>query len=506
MQARFRAAGLFLRPSSPVLPYFREAVHHDLYRRVLPKSDTLWSVSRDKAILVGVELKGREAAWTIQDSLEELGRLARTAGLSVAGQTWQKLPRPSASTWIGSGKVEEIARLMAAEDAAYVLFDDELSPGQQRNLEEALGENARVIDRTRLILDIFSLNARSAEGKLQVELAQYQYLLPRLAGMRRGLAQQVGGSGAGPVGLRGPGETQLEMDRRQARRRITALKRGLEEVRTQRRQHRRQRLRAGLPVIALVGYTNAGKSSLLNALTGAGVLVQDRLFATLDPTTRRLMLPGGREALVTDTVGFIRKLPHELVAAFRATLEGIEEASLILHVVDGSHPHASEQVAAVQSVLSSLAIAHTPLLMVWNKADLLPDRSLPQLPGTAHHGSLSISAKTGESIPALLAQIERSLAEGLADMDLLIPYERYDLVTQLYEQGTVWSKEETPEGVRISASVPRAFAEKLEGFALSEKEHHGRGKRQHLHGDVERLLGEAAGGEDPEDSAGKDGP
>ncbi|MGA2612996.1 MAG: GTPase HflX [Spirochaetia bacterium] len=423
----------------------------------------------DKAILVGVELKGRKGSWTIQDSLEELGRLARTAGLSVAGRTWQKLPHPDASTWIGSGKVKEIAGLMAAEDAKYVLFDDELSPGQQRNLQEALGEEAQVIDRTRLILDIFSLHARSREGKVQVELAQYQYLLPRLAGMRPGLAQQVGGSGAGPVGLRGPGETQLEMDRRQARRRITALRRTLEEVRTQRRQHRRQRLRAGLPVIALVGYTNAGKSSLLNALTGAGVLVQDKLFATLDPTTRRLTLPGGREALLTDTVGFIRKLPHELVAAFRATLEGIEEASLILHVADGSHPHASEQVTAVQSVLSSLRIADTPLLMIWNKMDLLPDRSVPQLRGTAGNGSLAISALTGENIPALLEEIERVLAGGLVEMRLLIPFERYDLVSQLYEQGTVLSKEEAAGGVRISAAVPRALEEKLAPYSTARR-------------------------------------
>jgi len=430
-----------------------------------------------KAILVGVELKTVKGSWTMQDSLDELGSLARTAGLSVAAQTWQKLHRPNASTWIGSGKVQEIAELMVAEGAHYVLFDDELSPGQQRNLEETLGENARVIDRTRLILDIFSLNARSREGKLQVELAQYQYLLPRLAGMRRGLAQQVGGSGAGPVGLRGPGETQLEMDRRQARRRITALRRALEAVRTERRQHRRQRGKAGLPVIALVGYTNAGKSSILNALTGAGVLVQDRLFSTLDPTTRRLTLPGGREALLTDTVGFIRKLPHELVAAFRATLEGIEEASLILHVVDGSHPHASEQVAAVQSVLSSLNIADTPRLMVWNKMDLLPDRSLPQPPGTKHHGSVAISAKTGENVPALLAEIEHILAEGLRDIRLLIPYDHYDLVALLYEQGTVWSKEEAQEGIRLSASIPISLGQRLKPFELSEKKHHGRTKR-----------------------------
>ena len=460
----------------------------------------------DKAILVGVELKGSRGAWTIQDSLEELGSLAKTAGLSVAGRTWQKMARPNASTWIGSGKIAEVSALMATHEARYLLFDDELSPGQQRNLENALGGDVRVIDRTRLILDIFSQHARSAEGKLQVELAQYQYLLPRLAGMRRGLAQQVGGTGAGPVGLRGPGETQLEMDRRQARRRITALRRALEDVRTQRRQHRRQRRRAGLPVIALVGYTNAGKSSLLNALTGADVLVQDRLFATLDPTTRRLALPGGREALMTDTVGFIRKLPHQLVAAFRATLEGIEEASLILHVADGSHPHASEQVAAVQSVLTSIQVAHTPLLMVWNKMDLVPERHLPQLRGIAHQWSVGVSAKTKENIPTLLSHIERILAEGLTEVSVLIPYNRYELVRQLYEQGTVWTKEDDAAGMFLSASVPLSLREKLTAFEVSKKQKHSRNKRQRQHGEVERFLGEAAGGEDPQGGADNDRP
>ena len=460
----------------------------------------------DKAILVGVELKGKKSAWTIEDSLEELGRLATTAGLVVAAVTRQKLASPDASTWIGSGKLSEIAGLMAAHDARYLLFDDELSPGQQRNVEAALGDQARVIDRTGLILDIFSQHARSAEGKLQVELAQYQYLLPRLAGMRSGLAQQVGGSSAGPVGLRGPGETQLEMDRRQARRRITALRRALEAVRMQRHQHSRQRKKAGLPVVALVGYTNAGKSSLLNALTGAGVLVQDRLFATLDPTTRRLLLPGGREALLTDTVGFIRKLPHQLVAAFRATLEGIEEAALIIHVVDGSHPHASEQVAAVQSVLSSLDIAHTPLLMAWNKMDLLPGHGIPQPPGTSHHLSLAISARTGDGIPVLVAEMERILADGLNEMSLLVPYERYDLVTRVYEIGTVWSKEETQDGVKISAAVPRILAARLAPYEVSEKKKHGGDKRQRLHGHVENPLGEAAGGKDPQEGAAKHDP
>ena len=461
-------------------------------------------MSADRAILVGVELKGKKSTWTIQDSLEELGRLARTAGLSVVGRTWQKLASPDPSTWIGSGKLLEIVALMAANNARYLLFDDELSPGQQRNLQKALGDQARVIDRTRLILDIFSQHARSAEGKLQVELAQYQYLLPRLAGMRHGLAQQVGGTGAGPVGLRGPGETQLEVDRRQVRRRITALRRALENVRTQRGQHRRQRTRAGLPVIALVGYTNSGKSSLLNCLTGAGVLVQDKLFATLDPTTRRLILPGGREVLLTDTVGFIRKLPHELVAAFRATLEGIEEASLIINVVDASHRRAIEQLSAVQSVLSSLRIGHTPQLMLWNKIDLVPRHGIPQLPGMFSDRSLEVSARTGENIPAFLKEIERILAEGLTPVHLLVPYGRYELLTKLYEQGTVWSREETVKGVNIKAAVSAALRATLAAYVVSEEQEYGRDKGQRLHSRGECLLREAAGRKDSKGGASED--
>ena len=421
----------------------------------------------EKAILVGMELKGVKGSWTIEDSMEELGRLADTAGLTVVGATRQKLSHPDPSTWIGSGKVQELKELLAAEDARYVVFDDELRPSQQRKLQEALGDGIRIIDRTRLILDIFSLHAHSREGKLQVELAQYQYLLPRLAGLRPGLAQQVGGTGAGLVGLRGPGETQLELDRRQARRRIAVLRRGLEEVRTQRFQHRARRDQAGIPLAVIVGYTNAGKSSLLNALTGAGVLVEDKLFATLDPTTRRLTLPEGREALLTDTVGFIRKLPHDVVAAFRATLEGVEEADLILHVVDGSHPHASEQIAAVESVLSNLAVAATPRLVVWNKIDLLPDRILPAALGSPH-ASVSISAKTGENLGSLLEAVERILGEALVTVEVLLPYDRYDLVAMLYGQGTVSFREDTHEGIRLRARVPQALRERLSAFAPPE--------------------------------------
>ncbi len=418
----------------------------------------------DRAILVGIELKGKPSVWTLQDSLDELGQLAITAGLEVAGMTHQKLAHPDPSTWIGSGKVQEVKELLSAEEARYALFDDELSPGQTRNLGTALGDGVRIIDRTRLILDIFSQHARSREGQLQVELAQYKYLLPRLTGLREGLAQQVGGSGAGPVGLRGPGETQLEIDRRQVRRRISVLRRELDEVRTQRRQHRRQRERAGIPVVALVGYTNAGKSSLLNALTGAGVLVEDKLFATLDPTTRRLKLPGGREILLTDTVGFIRKLPHDLVAAFRATIEGVEEASLIVHVVDSSHPHALEQVIAVDGVLAGLRLTLAPRLIAWNKIDLLPNRALPDVPGGGHSAPLAISAKTGENLEALLGEVERMLSGSLVERTVVIPYERFDLVSLAYEQGTVRSRKDTATGIRLRLSVPAALGERLAPF------------------------------------------
>jgi GTPase len=419
------------------------------------------------AVLVGVEIKGHPDQWGVEDSLAELGRLADTAGLRVAGATYQKLARPNASTWVGSGKVTEVRELAAAEGARFVLFDDELSPGQHRKLEAALGDGVRVIDRTRLILDIFSQHAHTSEGKLQVELAQYQYLLPRLAGMRTGLSQQTGGTGAGAVGLRGPGETQLELDRRQVRRRIGSLKRELEEVRSQRGRHRERRGRSGMPVVALVGYTNAGKSSLLNALTGAGVLVQDKLFATLDPTTRRLKLPRGREVLLTDTVGFIRKLPHDLVAAFRATLEGIEEASLIVHVADGAHPRAAEQVAEVEKVLSTLSIDGTPRVLLLNKADLLRGAAPASFAGAGGDNVRLASARTGAGVAELLELVETLLSAELVAVTAVIPFSRYDLVRMVYEQGSVQRKTDTNEGVYLQASVPASLAERLAPFAAT---------------------------------------
>jgi GTPase len=423
------------------------------------------SSTADRAVLVGIEIKGRSGSWTVQDSLAELGQLARTAGLTVAGVTWQKLAHPDPGTYVGSGKVQELKELAAAENASAILFDDELSPGQHRKIEKSIGSGVRLVDRTRLILDIFSRHARSREGKLQVELAQYQYILPRLAGMRADLAQQVGGSGAGLVGLRGPGETQLELDRRQIRRRIQVIRSALEEVRTRRQQHRKQRERAGVPVVALVGYTNAGKSSLLNALTGAEVLVQDKLFATLDPTTRRLALPAGREVLLTDTVGFIRKLPHDLVAAFRGTLEGIEEASLILQVVDAGHPRTGEQIQAVDSVLGQLAVHATPRIIVWNKMDTVPGGVPPAVLSPSHPQAVAVSAKTGAGLEALLLAVQGALADSLVTVDTVVAYENYDLVALAHEKGSVELREETPEGIHLRTSVPGWLAERILGAA-----------------------------------------
>jgi len=316
------------------------------------------AVSPERIFIFGVDSQSSvDGLWSIEDSLKELVQLAQTAGLVVAGQAFQKRAARDPSTYMGSGKLKQISEEMELLNARALVVDDELTPGQQRNIEVSLPEGFKVIDRTALILDIFAQHAHSREGKLQVELAQYQYRLPRLTRLWTHLVRQAGGRAGGAkggVGLRGPGETQLESDRRLIRRRISSLKSELEEIRTHRRHYRRRRRNSGIPVISLTGYTNAGKSSLLRALSQGNVLVEDQLFATLDPLTRLVQLPAGREVLFTDTVGFIKKLPHELIAAFRATFEEIAESDLILHLIDSAHSKADAQVKAVEKVLYEL--------------------------------------------------------------------------------------------------------------------------------------------------------
>ena len=364
---------------------------------------------QERAFLVAAELKhpDHHRGWTPDSSLEELALLADTAGARVVGRAVQRLENRNPATYIGKGKVQEIAGQRFALDYSTVIFDDELSPSQQRNLESEL--KVKVLDRTALILDIFAQHARTREGRLQVELAQHEYILPRLRGQWSHLERLEG-----RIGTRGPGETQLETDRRLIRDKIRGLKRQIEQVRRQRALHRRQRARQGVPVLSLVGYTNAGKSTLMRALSGADVLVEDKLFATLDPVTRRLRLPSGATALLTDTVGFIQKLPTQLVAAFRATLEELEEAALLLHVVDITHANAVEQCQTVEETLAELGLAAKPRLTVLNKADLLaPDlastegaEALAEWPADA----LLVSAAKGWGLEELRARIEAGLA------------------------------------------------------------------------------------------------
>ena len=418
---------------------------------------------------MGVEIKGKPAPWRLADSLTELERLATTAGLEVVGVLDQRLDRPNPATLIGSGKVAELVALRADTGAQVVIFDDELSPAQQRELEKATGGEVKILDRTALILDIFAQHARTREGSLQVELAQCEYRLPRLTRAWTHLARQGGGAaargGTGGVGLRGPGETQLEVDRREMGRRIAHLKQEIEEVRSQRAQHRRRRFEEGVPVVALVGYTNAGKSTLLNAISGANVLTADQLFATLDPTTRRLTLPGGREVLITDTVGFIQKLPTTLVTAFRATLEEISEADLLLHVVDITHENVQEQVATVLQVLDDLGASERPMITALNKIDGLPHSEMLGAYLVDLANSVAISALTGEGIPELMASIEDVLTEELVHVALLLPYQRGDLLGLFHQRGVIEREEHGSDGTRVWGKLPARLAPRFQAYA-----------------------------------------
>ena len=410
----------------------------------------------EQAYLVGVEIKGQKPRWPLPDSLAELAELARTAGVEVVGQTEQHLEAIKPATYVGKGKVEELRVLVQELALDVVIFDDELSPNQQRNLEEAL--EVRVIDRTALILDIFAKHARTREGALQVELAQYEYLLPRLTHAWTHLARQAGGGaargGAAGVGLRGPGETQLETDRRTIGRRIVHLKRELEQVRRHREQYRRQRQRQWLPVVSMVGYTNAGKSTLLNALTKADVVADDMLFSTLDPVTRRLALPNGKALLLSDTVGFIQKLPTELVAAFRATLEEINEADLILHVVDINHPNVREQVATVGQVLEELGASQKPMLVALNKVDLLTDPAQARAIASSYTDAVAISALHGQGLDELLTALENALAKQMVFVRALVPYADSELLALFHRHGVIELERPGPSQVLLEGKLP----------------------------------------------------
>jgi GTP-binding protein HflX len=409
----------------------------------------------ERVILVGVAVGGSIEA--TERSLEELRRLTETAGAEVVDATLQRRTRPDAGTFVGKGKVLEVAEMVKAQGADTVIMDDELSPGQLRRLEELV--DAKVIDRTALILDIFAQHATSREGKAQVELAQLNYLLPRLRGWGESLNRMGGGIGT----RRGPGETKMEVDRRRIRRRIARLHRDLAEMAKTRDVKRRGREQAGLPGVALAGYTNAGKSTLLNRLSGAGVLVEDKLFSTLDPTTRRLDLPAGRSVTLTDTVGFIAKLPHDLVEAFKSTLEEVALADLVVHMVDAAQSDPVAQVEAVRKVLTEVGAGDVPELLVLNKGDLVDDlsraRLMRQFPGAP-----LISAATGEGIDELLIEVAARLPHPDVYLTAVLPFQRGDLLDRAYREGEVLEVEHRPEGTRLVVRAPAALAHALEPF------------------------------------------
>jgi GTP-binding protein HflX len=414
-------------------------------------------------VLVAVETPSQ--TWAAQDSLEELASLAETVDVEVVGFVTQKLGHPHAATYVGKGKLEEIKELKEELDYTLVMVDGELTPAQQRNLERAL--EVKIIDRTALILDVFARRAQTHEGRLQVELAQLQYRLPRLTRMWTHLSRQ----GVGGVGLRGPGETQLEADRREAQKRISFLKDQLAQVHRHRELYRSRRKDTPIAVVSLVGYTNAGKSTLMNTITGAGVLAEDKLFATLDPTTRRISLPSGREVLLTDTVGFINNLPTQLIAAFRATLEEISEATMLIHVVDVTHPNAAEQVRTVDETLEELGVDDRPVVFAMNKIDRLTPEERDALPRAAPAmgipaGAIGISAQEGLNIEGLLRAVETVLEheEGFLPVTLRVPFDRSELVERFHTLGRVDERTFDEHGTTLVGWLPERELGRFEPF------------------------------------------
>ena len=414
-----------------------------------------------RVFLIGVELKSRSAA-DISESLAELAELAATAGAEIVGEGVQKLATPVAATFIGPGKAEEFAALCKANDVDTVIFDDELTPAQTRNLEKIFG--CKIMDRTALILEIFGQRARTREGKLQIEHAQLEYLLPRLTRYWSHLSRQRGSTGS----IGGEGESQLESDRRKIQERLDKISSELDMVRRQRETQRAGRQRSHWPLASIVGYTNAGKSTLLNRLTGASVLAEDKLFATLDPTTRRLRLPTNQNVLLTDTVGFIKKLPHGLVEAFKATLEEVVQADLLVHVVDISHPLAAEQIDAVNDVLLEIGAAEKPVLMVFNKLDRLPGGVPPVMRDKYPH-AVGISAKTGEGIEPLLAEIGTQLRPIREFLDLRVPLAEAAVIARLHAVGQVVESRYSGKHARFKVRIPPYLHQEFAAFVVAEE-------------------------------------